>query len=174
MQNGLAVPRCATLTVLPAREPPLASLTTVLHRFDLWTLLESHAVAVAAHARRRDLDPVRAVVPSPDHALATPSASADWPRLELRLHRAIGEQSGNPLLAETVERLCADLRPLTPRPGTLWLLHCQHRTILGCIEDRDAEQAVLHTRAHLRLIRDQLLAALSAQGATPRRTRARA
>jgi DNA-binding GntR family transcriptional regulator len=68
-----------------------------------------------------------------------------------------------------VARVCGDLqaaylprlsRPIH-RPGTLWLLQCQHRQILSCIEAGDAEDAVLHTRAHLHLIRDQVLAALS-------------
>jgi DNA-binding FadR family transcriptional regulator len=47
------------------------------------------------------------------------------------------------------------------RPGTLWLLQCQHRKILSCLEAGLADEAVLHTRTHLHLIRDQLVAALS-------------
>jgi DNA-binding GntR family transcriptional regulator len=166
------VSRSSGLSVLAAR--PTASLTParvadLLHRFELWTVLECHAVARAALAANRDLAAVRAVFPELNQQVLAPTGGAEWQRLELRLHRSISEHAGNPLLADMVERICTELqtiygrhvpRPMR-RPGTLWLLQCQHRKILSCIEAGQAEEGVLHTRAHLHLIRDQLLAALN-------------
>jgi len=142
----------------------------LLHRFDVWTLLECHAVSLAALSPTRDVRPLRSVFPELNRQVVAPRDAVHWQRLELRLHRAIAEQSGNPLLGSLLEDLgtqielvCARHMPHPiHRPGTLWLLQCQHRNIVSCIEHGDAQQAVTQTRAHLHLIRDQLLAALNA------------
>jgi DNA-binding GntR family transcriptional regulator len=146
----------------------------LLDLFELWTTLECHAVDQAALAKQRDVRAVQAVFPEFNQQVLAVLATADptrWHRLELRLHLAISELSGNSQLAHMVARICGDLqasylprlsRPIH-RPGTLWLLQCQHRTILSCIEAGQAEAGVLHTRAHLHLLRDQVLAALSAE-----------
>jgi len=166
------VSRSSGLSALAAR--PAASHThslvaDLLHRFELWTVLECHAVSRAALAANRDMAAVRAVFPELNQQVLAPTGPAEWQRLELRLHCRITEQAGNPLLADMVERICRELqamygrhvpRPMR-RPGTLWLLQCQHRKILSCIEAGQAEEGMLHTRAHLHLIRDQLLAALN-------------
>ncbi|HLZ29263.1 MAG TPA: FCD domain-containing protein [Chloroflexota bacterium] len=150
-----------------------ATAADLLDQFELWTVLECHAVYQAARAPHRDLHSVRAVFPDLNQQLFASADPTGWHRLELRLHRAISEQSGNSQLAAMVARICGELqatylrhlsRPIH-RPGTLWLLQCQHRTILSCIEAGHAEDGVLHTRAHLHLIRDQVLAALSAPAA---------
>jgi len=149
-----------------------ALVADVLHRCELWTLLECHAVGRAARSANRDVRTVRAVFPELNQQLVAPSAPADWQRLELRLHRAITAQAGNWLLAAMVQDVCGELESICARhirqpihrPGTLWLLQCQHRQILSCIEAGCADEAVLHTRAHLHLIRDQLVAALNASG----------
>lgn len=133
-------------------------------------MLECHAVGLAARTGRRHARSVRAIFPELNQQVLAPSQPADWQRLELRLHRAICEQAGNPLLTAMLGEVCGELesmcshhirRPIH-RPGTLWLLQCQHRKILSCIEAGRAAEAVLQTRAHLHLIRDQLLAALNA------------
>src|SRR5260370_26427364 len=147
-----------------------ALVADVLHRCELWTLLECRAVGRAARSANRDVRMVRAVFPELNQQVVAPSAPADWQRLELRLHRAITEQAGNSLLSAMVQDVCAELESICSRhirrpihrPGTLWLLQCQHRHILSCIEAGCADEAVLHTRAQLHLIRDQLLAALNA------------
>jgi DNA-binding FadR family transcriptional regulator len=160
----------------PARVPQPASRFThaivadVLHRCELWTLLECHAVDRAARAVNRDLRSVRAVFPELNQQVLAPTEPVQWQRLELRLHRAIADQAGNPVLGAMVEDVCGELQSICSRhiprpihrPGTLWLLQCQHRKILSCIEAGLADEAKLHTRAHLHLVRDQLLAALCA------------
>ena len=149
-----------------------ALVADVRHRCELWTLLECHAVGRAARSANRDVRTVRAVFPELNQQVVAPSAPADWQRLELRLHHAITKQAGNSRLSAMVQDVCAELESICSRhirrpihrPGTLWLLQCQHRKILSCIETGRADEAVLHTRAHLHLIRDQLLAALNASG----------
>jgi DNA-binding GntR family transcriptional regulator len=42
-------------------------------------------------------------------------------------------------------------------------LQCQHRKILSCLDAGLADEAIRHTRTHLHLIRDQLVAALNPQ-----------
>jgi DNA-binding GntR family transcriptional regulator len=157
------------LAARPTAYPTHSLVADLLHRFELWTVLECHAVSRAALAAHRDMGAVRAAFPELNQQLV-PTVPAEWQRLELRLHRTITDQAGNPLLADMVERICSEFQamcaPHVPRPirrpGTLWLLQCQHRKILSCIEAGQAEEGMLHTRAHLHLIRDQWLAALSA------------
>ena len=147
-----------------------ALVADVLHRCEVWTLLECHAVRRIALAPSRDLRPVRAVFPELNQQVIAPSQLAAWQRLERRVHHAIAELAGNPVLGAMVADVCDELERIctqhvprpTHRPGTLWLLQSQHRKIVSCIEAGLADEAVLHTRAHLHLIRDQLVAALSA------------
>jgi DNA-binding FadR family transcriptional regulator len=161
----------------PGQSPLLAHSTPalvadVLHRCELWTLLETHAVGRVALSPNRDMRPVRALFPELNQQVLAPSQPVHWQRLELRLHRAIAEQAGNPLLGSMVADVCVELQAICSRhiprpihrPGTLWLLQCQHRKILSCIEAGLADEAILHTRAHLHLVRDQLLAALNTSG----------
>jgi DNA-binding GntR family transcriptional regulator len=144
--------------------PGCAGVADVLHRCELWTLLECHAVARAAQSPARDLRGMRGVVAELNRQVLGPAEPVTWQRLERRLHRAIADQAGNPLLGSMVESVCAELQAIAlpiHRPGTLWLLQCQHRKVLSCIEAGLADEAVLHTRAHLHLLRDQLVAAVA-------------
>jgi DNA-binding GntR family transcriptional regulator len=165
--------RSAQTSLLAAQRsisrPTPALVADVLHRCELWTLLECHAVRGVALSPTRDLRAVRAVFPELNRQVIAPSEPAAWQRLERRVHHAIAELAGNPELGALVadecgalERICAQHvpRPIH-RPGTLWLLQSQHRKILSCIEAGLADEAVLHTRAHIHVIRDQLVAALS-------------
>jgi DNA-binding GntR family transcriptional regulator len=172
----LTVYRRSGQTALVAPQPSSrysrALVADVLHRCELWTLLECHAVGQAARAAQRDLRPVRAVFPELNQQVLAPSNPATWHRLELQVHSAINRQAGNPLLAQLIDDNCRELQSIYARhlrspihrPGTLWLLQCQHRKIVGCIEAGQADEAVLHARAHLHLMRDQLLAALTRSG----------
>jgi DNA-binding GntR family transcriptional regulator len=175
MHNGAALSRRSTETrALPSAGlgPRFAQALVgdVLHRCELWTLLECHAVSRAARSPHRDLRAVRSSFPEINRQVLSPDTPADWQHLELGLHRAIAEQAGNPLLTTMLHELGCELESICSRhirrpihrPGTLWLLQCQHRKILSCIEAGRADEAVLHTRVHLHLIRDQLVAALSA------------
>ena len=146
----------------------LASTADLPHHFELWTALECLAVHLAAQTGQRDVRSVRAVFPEFNQQVLAPYDQRHWHRLERQLHHAISQQSGNSVLARMVARISGDLqatylqRVSQPihRPGTLWLLHCQHRKILSCIEAGQPADAVWHTRSHLHLIRDQVMAAL--------------
>jgi DNA-binding GntR family transcriptional regulator len=165
--TGLTVSRRSGDSTAPRRIAfgRRALVTDVLHRCELWTVLECHAVGKVALSPDRDLSAVRTTLPELNQQMLAPSASQEWQRLELRVHRAIADQARNPLLSKMVEEVCRGLETLwwrhTPRAGTLWLLQCQHRKILSCIEAGRADEATLHTRAHLHLMRDQLVAALN-------------
>jgi DNA-binding FadR family transcriptional regulator len=146
-----------------------ALVADVLHRCELWALLECDAVGRVALSPDRDLHTVRSLFPELNQQVLAPSEPAHWQRLELRLHCAIAEQASNPLLGSMLSEVCRELETICSRhmpkpihrPGTLWLLQCQHRKILSCLEAGLADEAILHTRAHLHLIRDQLVAALN-------------
>lgn len=165
------------MTVLPvtrtmslaAPRPTRALVDDVLHRCELWTLLECDAVGRVALSPDRDIRTVRSLFPELNQQVIAPSEPAHWQRLELRLHCAIAEQASNPLLGVLLSEVCGDLETICSRhiprpihrPGTLWLLQCQHRKILSCLEAGLADEAIRHTRTHLHLIRDQLVAALN-------------
>src|SRR5207248_9097238 len=86
-----------------------ALVADVLHRCELWTLLECHAVGRAARSANRDVRSVRAVFPELNQQVVAPPVPADWQRLELRLHRPTPEQAGNSLLSAMVQDVCAEL-----------------------------------------------------------------
>jgi DNA-binding FadR family transcriptional regulator len=163
------VSRSAGHTALAARPTAFPShplVSSLVHRFELWTVLECHAVS---HVATRDLRSIRGLVKQLNQHVLTPADPQEWQQLELSLHAAIAAQAGNPLLADMVQHLGSELQTIctsqrrwpTQRAGTLWLLQCQHRKILSCIEAGQPEEAVLHTRVHLHLLRDQVVAALS-------------
>src|SRR5262249_42654395 len=144
------------LAARPTAFPSHPLVTSLLHRFELWTVLECHAVS---HVASRDLRTIRGLVKQLNQHVLAPADPVEWQQLELSLHAAVAAQAGNPLLADMVERLGVELQTICERQqrwpkqraGTLWLLQCQHRKILSCIEAGRAEDAVLHTRAHLHL-----------------------
>jgi DNA-binding GntR family transcriptional regulator len=154
------------LAARPTAFPTQPLLTELLHRFELWTVLECHAVS---HLARRDLHPVRTLLDELNEHLLEPTGPGNYLRLESDLHRTVAEQAGNPLLARMIQQMAVELEGMCRddlewpgrRPGTVWLLQCQHRKVLSCLEAGESEDAVRHTRAHLHLIRDQMLAALS-------------
>lgn len=158
----------SALAARPTAFPSHPLSTELLHRFELWSVLECHAVSHLAH-RPRDLPPVRTLISELNRQLLDPTVPGEYLHLESDLHRTIAEQAGNPLLANMLEQIGVELETIchpdvkwpSRRPGTLWLLQCQHRKILSCLEAGQSEDAVRHTRAHLNLIRDQLLVALS-------------
>ncbi len=160
-----------SLAVRPAAFPTQPLLATLLHRFEVWTVLECYAICDLATS---DLRNHKSLLELFEQHMLTPADAAGWLDLEFCLHPAIARYAGSRLLAQTVKHIVSQLKGISAqhgnypagRPGTLWLLQCQHRTILRCIEAGQADDAVRHTRAHLHVIRDRLLAALSQRGAT--------
>jgi DNA-binding GntR family transcriptional regulator len=150
----------------PARVPEVV-LRDVLYRFEVSTVLECHAVYRAALSPDRDLRGARAALAS--HNLgALARDPAEWHRLDVEFHRTLDQQSGNAVLAAMIDRTDRELERLSrpylrargADPRALRLLHAHHHTILACIEAGQAQQGMQHMRAHLDMVRDQLVAAL--------------
>lgn len=128
----------------------------LLHTFELATALDAHAVSRAARASARDLTAARAAA---DDLVRRSSA---WAALELRFHRALNDQGGNPVLAALAERTLQEgltACPILSREE-LSVLQSHHLEILRCVEAGQPEAAARHTRAHLLSLRDVLLSAL--------------
>ena len=171
LQNGAAVPRRSGAPALAQRTAACASgglLTNLLHRFEVWTVLEAHAVSCAALSPRRDLATARSVLAQLNQRVIAAADPAPWHRLELELHQAIAQQSGNAVVATMAWRAHAEWQAIwlagTGRRhhdlATLWRLQSQHRHILSCIEAGQPDDAIAHTHAHHRQLRRQLLRAL--------------
>jgi DNA-binding GntR family transcriptional regulator len=140
----------------PPRPPSAAEL---LHTFELASVLEAHAVhRVATAARSPDLHAARLALADLDLAIDARGV-ARWAGLELQLHRALNDQSGNLVLAALAERTLRDGLTACPilSPDVLRVLQTHHRDILRSVEARHADAAVRHTRAHVLFLRDTLL-----------------
>jgi DNA-binding GntR family transcriptional regulator len=145
-------------------------LADVLHRFDVWAVLDCHAVYRAALSPRCDLAPARSVLAKLNQQVIAAADPGPWNGLELQLHHAIDQQGGNPVVAAMGMRLHVEWQAIWLRHvrwpihdlSSLWLLQSQHRQILRSIEAGQPEEGVRHTRAHHQRLREQLLRALPA------------
>jgi DNA-binding GntR family transcriptional regulator len=167
MQNGAAVAR-------PSRAPPDSIIPDLLYRYEVCTVLEGHAVYRAALSTTCDLRTARALLACLNQVMLAADLGG-WNRLHLEFHRALNDQSGNLVLAAMVERMHLELQALylpylSAADGLerLWTLQSEHRKILSCIENRQAEEGMQHTRAHLAGLRDQVVAVLGGRVAATR------
>jgi len=142
--------------------PGASVLRELDYRFEVCRVLETQAISRAAASATRDVGPARSVLASLNQVMLAADA-AEWHRLDVEFHRRLNDQSGNLVLAAAVERTHREL----PGPGdqleTLWRLQADHRRILECVERGQADEAVRHTRAHLRAMHQSVVAALSRQ-----------
>ena len=164
MQNGATVSRGLRVAGLAKHSgalPTESLIRDLLYRFEVWTVLECHAVQLAALSAIRDLRHARAISTGLERIMAVPG-SPDWNWLEVELHRAIDDQSGNQVLAAMAERTHREVQEASERysrgpmrtPEALSRIQSQHHTILSCIEAGQVDAAVQHTRAHLNFLRD--------------------
>jgi DNA-binding GntR family transcriptional regulator len=137
--------------------PPPPARADLHYAFELAVVLESHAVARAATATTCDLRHVQKLLGEFDQAIAS-RRLARWAALELRLHRALDDQSGNQVLAAMAERTLRDGLTACPilSPDVLRVLQTHHRAILRRVEASQVDAAVRHTQAHLLFLRDVL------------------
>jgi DNA-binding GntR family transcriptional regulator len=142
---------------------PTPARADLHYTFELAAVLESHAVSRVATATTRDLRAVQGLLAEFDHAIGT-QRHAPWASLELQLHRALDDQSGNLVLAAMAERTLRDGLTACPilSPDVLRVLQRHHRDILHCVEAREADAAVRHMQSHLLFLRDALLRAADA------------
>ena len=181
MQNIAAVYRrlrSATRGEQRGGRLPDSVIRDLLHRFELCTVLECHAVSRAALSSTRDVRDVQGVLARLNHAMLAGDAPA-WDRLDVEFHRTLNELSGSTVVAQMVERTHHELQSLgARRTGArddelqrLWLLQTHHRGILGSIQAGEAERGMQQTRAHLQYMRDQLVASMEPEAAAQHQPR---
>ncbi len=143
----------------------MAIVDDILHRVDVCTVLESHAVYRAARLPGCDLRAAAALVADLDDDADPPH----WHRQHTALHRSINDAAGNLVLAAMVERMHHEVEALYRRcaagplfdAGGLRVLQSHHRALLTCVRGGLADESVRHVRVHAQLIREQVIAALT-------------
>jgi DNA-binding GntR family transcriptional regulator len=156
-----------------ARSPlDVPSPTQLGHTFELAAILEAHAVVRVAGATRPDLIAARRGLANLDCAIETRQLER-WANLEIEFHVALNDQSGNSVLAAMAERTLREGLAACPilSPDVLRVFQSHHRTILRCVEGRDADAAAQHTRTHMFFLRDALASSLQGKPPSTRRLR---
>jgi DNA-binding GntR family transcriptional regulator len=141
---------------------------TVAQLYEIRAILETGAVRRAAEAghREADLAPLLALMTEASHVLHEPAQVA-FNQIDVRLHRALNELSGNPELAALAERTHRRIQAVRVRcavhlPGRPALSHAQHQVVIGAVRDGDPDRAEAAVRAHVESVRDSVLGVLSA------------
>lgn len=137
---------------------------TVAQLYEIRAILETGAARLAARADRRDLAPVRALMIEAGHVLHEPSQVA-FNQIDVRLHRALNELSGNPELAGLAERTHRRIQAVRVRcavhlPGRPALSHTQHQAVIDAVRDGDADQAEAAVREHIESVKESVLKVL--------------
>jgi len=145
----------------------VAIVDDILHRVDVCTVLESHAVQRAASAPRPDLRAAIALLDELDCIADLPR----WHEAHRQLHRAINDAGGNIVLAAMVERMHHEVESLFQRGAaaggppfdahTRCVLRSQHRSVLTCIRSGLPDAGARYVRVHGQLLREQVIAALT-------------
>jgi DNA-binding GntR family transcriptional regulator len=143
---------------------PLLGRDALLDLYDLRLLLEPTAAARAAtnatdHDRQAIDDAVQAMAPSVHGD--TYQAYRDFADEDAKLHGTIANASGNPLIADTLERLHAHAHSyrLYFRHGIAEVTTSEHQAISDMIRAHDQSGAEQAMRTHLENSRARLLAA---------------
>ena len=145
----------------------MAIVDDILHRVDVCTVLESHAVQRAASAPHTDLRAAMARIEDLDLIADMPR----WHQAHRQLHRAINEAGGNFVLAAMVDRMHREVESLFQRCAaetgpvfderTRRVLQSRHRSVLTCIRGGLPDEGARCVRVHGQLLREQVIAALT-------------
>jgi DNA-binding GntR family transcriptional regulator len=143
---------------------PLLGRQALLDLYDLRLLLEPVAAArAAANATEADLAEMRDAVERMKPAVVGDSYASyrEFAAQDAKLHGAIATACGNPLIAETLERLRSHTHSyrLYFRHGIAEVTLAEHEAILTAIATGDPASAEHSTRTHLDASRTRLLAA---------------
>jgi DNA-binding GntR family transcriptional regulator len=140
---------------------------TVAQLYEIRAILETGAVRRAAQAKDedRDLAPVRALMTEASHVLHEPS-QVEFNQIDVRLHRALNEVSGNPELAGLAERIHRRIQAVRVRcavhlPGRPALSHAQHQAVIDAVRDGDPDRAEAALREHIESVKESVLEVLS-------------
>lgn len=140
--------------------------------YELHETLEAFAVRRAAGHGPHDLAPLEAMLQRIDESIALPDQTT-FNRLDLQFHRMLNDLGGNREIADLIERTHRRIQAtrvhldihLPDRPRTS---HQQHRDMLDAVATADAMRAEAIARAHIRSVRDPVLAMLKeVQGRNP-------
>lgn len=143
---------------------PLLGRQALLDLYDIRLLLEPAAAARAAlnasDRDRRDIDDAIEAMTPAIHGDSY-QAYRDFAEEDAKLHGTIAGASGNPLIAETLDRLRAHIHSyrLYFRHGIADVTATEHQAIRDAILHRDPAGAEEAMRAHLENSRIRLLAA---------------
>jgi len=151
--------------VSPRRGAVVTALdeATVSNLYDLRLILESAAVRLAAEAGR-PLDRVDELMTQAE-AYIDEQPQVTFHRLDVQLHRAIGELSGNGELAAMMEHVHQRIQAVRVRcavPGRLRIAHGQHAEIVEAIRTGDADAAEAAVRRHITSAKENVLGVLRA------------
>lgn len=139
--------------------------STVADLYELRLVLESAAVQRAARLAG-SVDQIDGLVSQMgDYLDENPQVT--FHRLDLELHRAINELSGNTELAATAEQVHRRIQAVRVRcavPGRLRVAHGQHRAIVAAIKDGDESVAADALTEHITSAKAYVLDALARQG----------
>ncbi len=138
------------------------ALTSPTELMEVRLALEPSLAALAAiHATTQDLEEIERCL----RKSAGVSGHEGWDKWDGALHSAIGHATHNALVVALFELLTAarmhthwgQLRAASLNPENQQLYTDQHRQILACIQNRDADGAARAMRRHLLAVRQTLL-----------------
>lgn len=138
------------------------SAETMADLYELHEVLETFAVRRAAERGPHDLAPVEAVVEEIAASLEL-ADQVEFNRLDLHFHRLLNELSGNAQIAEMAEQTHRRIQAARVRldihlPDRPRQSQAQHRALLDAIDRGDAAEAERLARAHIRAVREPVLA----------------
>ena len=143
---------------------PLLDREGLLNLYNIRLLLEPEAAALAAtNVTADDLREMDEAIRQMAPAIVGDNYEAyrDFANQDARLHGTIASACGNPLIAETLERLRAHTHAyrLYFRHGIAEVTAAEHQAIMAAILARDSTAAEQAMRAHLEASRSRLLGA---------------
>lgn len=137
----------------------------VCNLYDLRMLLETAATRLAASQDVLELSQVYALMAQAEALVDGPN-EAEFAHVDVKLHRAIHDLSGNPELADAAERVHHRIQTVRVRcaiPGRLRIAQDQHGDIVEALRKRKPDLAEAAARRHIESARENVLTVLRAR-----------
>lgn len=129
--------------------------------YDLRLVLETAGARLAAANDGLDLSGVYALMSQLEALVDGPES--EFARVDVALHRAVNDQSGNRELAEAAERVHRRIQAVRVRsavPGRLRVAQDQHAQIVEALRRHDPALAETATRSHIESAKQNVLSVL--------------
>jgi DNA-binding GntR family transcriptional regulator len=133
--------------------------------YDLRLILETAAARLAAAAEEIDLRHIYELMAQLEGLVSGPNES-EFAHVDVQLHRAINDLSGNrelSLTAERVHRRIQSVRVRSAVPGRLRIAQDQHADIVEALRKRQPDLAEEATRRHIESAKENVLTVLSSR-----------